>query len=179
MRILFKSFVVTAALAVSGTSFATASGHWPAVPSRLALDTPYGNLHVSSSEYVYESRLMLDDREIEPLVTGLLNIPYAFSADDFHVALVSVDTGQKACPFHYKWVMLKSEGYTVTPRFGSCSEKIRVDTENAGFTMLTPSIEQPGKLDRYIYDGETVTHATIDADEQTGDDSSPGKPPAS
>lgn len=161
MRAFNTILSIAFVLAHAGPALATDAASWPAAPSRLALETPYGNLQVSASDYVYESYLLLDNQPIEPQVKGLLNIPYAFSSTDFHIALISIDTGDKACPFHYKWITLDNNGYTVTPRFGSCSDKIRVDADKNGFLLLTPSVEQPDMLDRYQYDGETITLQTI------------------
>lgn len=158
MRVSIISLSVALTLATAGSAFATETSEWPSAPSRLALDTPYGALHVSASEYVYESRLMLDGHEIQPRVKGLLNIPHAFSSPKFHIALVSIDTGKQSCPVSYTWVMLKESGYSITPPFGSCSEKIRVSTEGATFSVQTPNAEDPSKIDRYIYDGDTVTY---------------------
>lgn len=152
-------FLVNAALIfATATGLATETSDWPSAPSRLALDTPYGNLHVSPSDYVYESRLLLGSDEIQPKIEGLLNIPYAFSSTDFHVALVSIDTGEQHCPVSYAWVMLKEEGYSITAPFGSCSEKIRVSTKGALFSVQTPNADDASKTDLYIYDGETVSY---------------------
>ena len=163
MRTLLRTLLPALALFHACAALATHDAQWPAVPSRLQLDTPYGQLHVSASDYVYESYLMLDDQRIEPEVKGLLNIPYAFSAANFHVALVSVDTCSKNCPVHYTWIMLNETGYTATPPFGSCTDQIRVDTTPEGFTMLTPSVEHDDKLDKYLYDGKVVTVDTVPA----------------
>lgn len=138
----------------------TADSHsvsdWPKPPSRLQLNTPYGQLQVSQSDYVYEARLLLDGKETSPPVMGLLNIPYAFSASEYHVALVSIDSGDNACPFNYKWVLLNPGGYDISEAFGSCSERIRVFADNHLFTMQTPNQEQPDKIDTYVFDGKTV-----------------------
>lgn len=151
--------LVNAALIfATATGLAAETSEWPSAPSRLELDTPYGNLHVSPSEYVYESRLLLGKDEIQPEVKGLLNIPYAFSSTDFHVALVSIDTGEQHCPVSYAWIMLKEDGYSITTPFGSCSEKIRVSTKGSSFALQTPNADDSSKIDLYIYDGETVSY---------------------
>lgn len=155
-----RHFCAVLMLAMTSTAMATDSSPWPAVPSRLTLETPYGDLRVSSSDYVYESRLMLDGIEIQPLTKGLLNIPYAFSSPDFHVALVSINTGDPVCAVTYRWIMLNDAGYTTTPRFGSCSESINVSARGATFTLVTPSIDNPAELDHYLYDGKSVTKKT-------------------
>lgn len=156
MRIIANYIVAMLMLFCTGNAGASTPSQWPVNPSRLQLSTPYGELHVSPSDYVYESRLMLDDQDIEPEIKGLLNIPYAFSTPDFHVALISISTGDDDCPYYYKWIKLKQNGYTLTPRFGSCSESIRVSTKGTIFTMQTPSAEVPGKLDSYLYDGTNI-----------------------
>lgn len=157
MHVSIARLLAMTVLIYSGTAAASTPPSWPESPSRLQLDTPYGELHVSASDYVYESRLMLDDHDIEPLIKGLLNIPYAFSSPKFHVALVSINTGHNDCPVTYKWVMLKESGYTVTPRFGSCSESIKVTAQGATFILETPNQNSPAEFDTYIYDGKTVT----------------------
>lgn len=149
-------FIVALMLAFTRTAAATDASEWPTAPSRLTLDTPYGELHVSPSDYVYESRLMLDEHEIQPQVKGLLNIPYAFSSTDFHVALVSIDTGDQVCPFTYTWIMLNKDGYSATPQFGSCSESIKVSAEGQTFRLTTPNEANPDHVDIYLYDGKTV-----------------------
>lgn len=156
MRILLSQFMAVGMLVCTGAAGAAAQPQWPDNPSRLQLNTPYGDLHVSSSDYVYESRLMLDDHDVEPLVQGLLNIPYAFSSPGFHVALVSINTGDNGCPIVYKWIMLKKSGYSITPDFGSCSESIQVSAQGHVFTLKTPNAQNPDKVDTYIYDGKTV-----------------------
>lgn len=129
---------------------------WPAAPSRLQLETPYGHLHVSQSDYVYESRLLLDDEPIQPVVEGLLNIPYAYSSSRYHVALVSIDSGHSSCPVAYQWITLSAKGYDITPPFGSCSSAIRVAAKGTRFTLETPSQDTPGRVDVYVYDGKSV-----------------------
>lgn len=156
MHVSISHLLAVTLLTYSAAVAASTPPPWPENPSRLQLDTPYGELHVSPSEYVYESRLMLDDHEIEPSIKGLLNIPYAFSSPKFHVALISVNTGDNNCPVTYKWVMIKEGGYTVTPRFGSCSESIRVVAQGATFILETPSEQDPTAISTYIYDGKTI-----------------------
>lgn len=129
---------------------------WPSTPSRLQLNTPYGQLHVSQSDYIYEARLLLNGEETRPPVLGLLNIPYAFSTNDYHVALISIDSGDDACPMNYKWILLDPHGYSISEAFGSCSERIRVFADKNQFTVQTPNLEEPDKIDTYIFDGETV-----------------------
>lgn len=158
MRASFICLTVALTLTFGHAAFATDSSQWPSAPSRLSLDTPYGNLHVSASDYVYESLLKLDEEEIEPQIKGLLNIPYAFSSPDFHIALISIDTGDKTCPVSYKWITLKSTGYSVTPKFGSCSDQIKVTAEGTTFSLQTPNTEDPDKIDHYLYDGETLSY---------------------
>lgn len=129
---------------------------WPASPSRLQLATPYGKVHVSQSDYVYEARLLVNGKETTPPVMGLLNIPYAFSASEYHVALISIDSGDETCPVNYKWIWLETNGYRISGAFGSCSERIRVFADGNQFTLQTPNMEEPDKIDTYIFDGETV-----------------------
>lgn len=129
---------------------------WPATPSRLQLITPYGRLHISQSDYIYEARLLLNGQETVPSVMGLLNIPYAFSTADYHLALISIDSGEEHCPVKYKWVWLDTAGHHISEGFGSCSDRIRVFVDNNHFTLQTPNLEEPDKIDTYIFDGKTV-----------------------
>jgi len=129
---------------------------WPVSPSRLNLPTPYGDLHIATSEYVYESTLRIDDVDVEPAVRGMLNITYAFSTSKAHVALVSINSGNNACPITYRWVVMQKSGYTVSPEFGSCSDRIKVSAKGRLFTLQTPSSQKPDKIDIYTYDGKTI-----------------------
>lgn len=163
MHASLNPFIVALMLTFTSTAVATDAdaSQWPSSPSRLTLDTPYGDLHVSPSDYIYESRLMLDEHEIQPQVKGLLNIPYAFSSTDFHVALVSIETGDQVCPITYTWIMLNKAGYSTTPTFGSCSESIKVSAEGQTFRLMTPSAANPDDSDIYLYDGKTVKKKSL------------------
>ena len=147
-------------VALSGGAWAT-QPQWPAPPSRLVLATPNGTLHVRTSEYIYESKLLIDGVDIEPRIEGLLNIPYAFSMPNEHIALVSINTGQNSCPVAYRWVVLGKKGYKVSRAFGSCSEHIEVSAKKRVFTLKTPNIQKPDKIDLYEYDGKTIKHRTV------------------
>lgn len=151
-RCLAGVMLAAASLAAAATSPAS----WPVSPSRLALDTPYGKLHIATSEYVYESRLMIDGADVAPAVHGILNITYAYSLPKAQVALVSINTGYNTCPVAYRWVVLEASGYTVSPEFGSCSEQIKVTARGRVFTMRTPNSQKPDKIDIYTYDGKTI-----------------------
>jgi hypothetical protein len=133
---------------------------WPPLPSRLDFATPYGTLGIKSYEYVYEARLQIDQVEISPPVEGLLNITYAFSLPNAEAALVSISDGNPHCPFKYRWVVLHRKGYTVSPAFGSCSEKVKVSVEGRRFFLETPDHQKPDKIDTYIYDGKALTRRT-------------------
>ncbi len=137
-----------------------ASTNWPAAPSRLVFDTPYGTLQIKDNEYVYESRLHFNNTDVAPVVEGLLNIPYAFSLPAAQVALVSISTGDPDCPVSYRWVVLKEKGYTVSNSFGSCSEQIKVSVKGRTFLVQTPNSQMPGKIDVYAYDGKKVRKRT-------------------
>lgn len=158
MRASFIFLAASLALSTTVSAQANETTEWPSPPSRLELSTPYGDLHVSSSEYVYESRLMFNNHEVEPQIKGLLNIPYAYSSPKFQIALVSIDTGEQTCPVSYIWVTLNENGYTTTQPFGSCSDKIRVSTEGATFSVHTPNPDDADKTDHYIYDGKSLTY---------------------
>lgn len=151
--------VLASVLFVLGSQAAVASQtQWPTSPSRTQLATPYGNLHVVSSEYVYESRLQVDDTDVDPEIFGILNITYAFSTPTSQSALVSINTGNNGCPFVYRWIVLDKSGYRVSPEFGSCNDQIKVTVKGRKLTMITPSTHTPDSVDMYTYDGKTLKH---------------------
>lgn len=143
-------------LLVCGAASAAPETNWPVAPKLIELPTPYGTLAVGDSDYVYEARLKLDGAQVEPLVTGMLSISYAFSMRDAQAALVTISKGNDACPVSYRWIVLRAEGYKVSPEFGSCSEHIHVTADAAKLTVQTPSRDKPGALDVYVYDGKTI-----------------------
>lgn len=147
-------------LLVCGPSMASVDANWPTPPKLSELATPYGTLAVGASEYVYESRLQLDGTQIEPLISGMLNISYVFSIPDAQAALVTISKGNDTCPVSYRWVVLKADGYHVSPEFGSCSENIKVSAKARTLKVLTPSREAPDMLDVYEFDGERIRHRT-------------------
>lgn len=138
----------------------SASPNWPEAPSRMTFDTPYGTLQIKNNEYVYESRLHFNNTDVAPVVQGLLNIPYAFSLPAAQVALISVSSGNNDCPVSYRWVVLKKQGYTLSPPFGSCSEQIKVTVKGRNFVVQTPNTQKPDKMDVYAYDGKTIRKRT-------------------
>ena len=159
---MFTSFSRLAASAIFGFASlgAHASDGWPVSPSRLNLATPYGTLHVATSEYVYESALQVDDADVEPTIRGILNITYAFNMPKAQAALVSINKGNNGCPVMYRWIVLDENGYKVSPEFGSCSDQIKVTATGRLFTMQTPSTQKRDKIDIYTYDGKTVKRRT-------------------
>lgn len=156
MRTSFSLLLAVLMLAYAGLATA-AHDQWPAPPSRLNLETPYGTLGVSGSDYVYESILVFNGKPVEPHIEGLLNIPYAFSSGRYHAALISIDSGSKSCPVAYQWIVLNSDGYKLSPEFGSCSEQIRVSAVHKTFTLETPNRQNPAKTDVYVFDGKSIT----------------------
>src|SRR5690606_23718660 len=122
------------------------------------LDRPprYGRLAVGEGAYVYEAYLQLDGIQVEPQVSGMLNISYAFSMPQAQAALIVINKGYDACPVTYRWVVLRAGSYKISPEFGSCTEHIRVSADSTRLTVQTPSLENPGALDVYVYDGKTV-----------------------
>lgn|GEM_PF-822169 len=154
----FLLLVLTLGISLSNVS--GASTDWPTVPSRLTLDTPYGLLQVVNNEYVYESRLRFNDSDVTPEVQGLLNIPYAFSLPSSQIALISIHTGDEACPVSYRWVIVRKDGYSMSPPFGSCSERIKVTVKGSTFLVQTPSAQKPDKIDIYAYDGKNIRKRT-------------------
>jgi len=132
------------------------SASWPVPPSRLELATPYGDLHVKASEYIYEALLLIDDTPVEPRIEGLLNITYAFATPHSLAALISVSNGNDACPIAYRWIVLGEKGYKVSDSFGSCSPKIQVAAEANKLIVTTPNAKKPDKIDTYVYDGKRI-----------------------
>ncbi len=155
-RTLLLSLCVLACTPAIGAT----STEWPQPPSRVNLATPYGTLGVTSSDYVYESRLHVNDNELAPRIEGLLNITYAFALRSSQAALVSISDGNAQCPIKYRWVILRPDGYQVSPAFGSCSEHIKVSVAGTKFTLQTPNNEKPDKIDIYVYDGKTIRQRT-------------------
>jgi len=159
MLSLFRTLLAGIALIASAqVAAAEPTDPWPVSPSVMQMATPYGNLHVVTSEYVYESRLRLNDVDIEPAIKGILNITHAFSLPKARVVLVSINNGNNACPIRYRWVVLRADTYKVSPEFGSCSDKIKVSAKGHKLTLTTPSLQKPDKIDVYIYDGKTIKH---------------------
>lgn len=158
MPITLGRYLAGLSLVLYGWTAIAAPAAWQVPPSRLDLDTPHGELHVTPSDYVYESVLRLNNADIEPRIVGLLNIPYAYNMPEFHAALISIHKGNEGCPVVYRWVRIDKSGYSVTPEFGSCSENIQVSAIGRTLTVLTPSSTNPDKMDSYTYDGNAVKH---------------------
>ncbi|MEO6985628.1 MAG: hypothetical protein ABI155_09815 [Paralcaligenes sp.] len=156
-RPLFSACVIFFACLHPGQATETT---WPVPPSRLSLPTPYGTLDIKTSGYIYESHLTLDGIDLKPKIEGLLNITYAFaiSKTKTYIALVSISSGNNACPVSYRWVTIHQGGYKVSPTFGSCSNQIKVSAHGGTFTLVTPSAQKPDKTDIYIYDGNHIRH---------------------
>lgn len=156
MKAMFNCLAASVLIFACAPLVGATTAPWPNPLSRMDLATPYGTLHIQTSEYVYESRLRIDDTDIDPKISGILNIPYAFSLPAAQAALVSISTGNDACPVTYRWVILKKTGYKVSPEFGSCSDKIKVSATGRRFTLQTPNTQKPDKIDVYVYDGQTL-----------------------
>ena len=162
-RSIFVSLLFACAV-----SHAAPEANWPPPPQYSELPTPYGTLAVGPSEYIYEARLVLDGARLEPEIKGLLSILYAFSMPQSQAALVSISKGNESCPVSYRWVILKQDGYTVSPEFGSCSEQIRVSADSRKLTLHTPNPESEDLLDVYVYDGTSIKYATAPSKTKTG-----------
>lgn len=154
--LLLSCKALVALLLTCGLVQAEALEGWSVAPKLNELPTPYGTLAVSASDYVYEAQLLLDGQAIEPEISGLLNIRYAFELPGSQAALVSVSRGSEVCPIAYQWVVLKADSYVVSPAFGSCSEHIRVSANTKTLTLETPSQDKTGAVDVYVYDGTNV-----------------------
>jgi len=148
------------ALCICGTAWAAPEASWPVPPKLIELPTPYGTLAVGPSDYIYESKLELDGTLLEPQISGMLNIHYAFEMPDAQAALISISRGNETCPISYRWVVLRADGYKVSPEFGSCSPQIRVSADSSQLTLQTPNAQSPDTLDVYVYDGATVKQST-------------------
>lgn len=153
---LQRALSYLAGLALAGISV-NAAAEWRALPSSLAFETPYGTLSVQTREYIYESKLYLDNVLIQPLIQGRLDITYAYQIDDAHAALISISDGNTQCPVQYVWVTLHNKGYRVSPTFGSCSKQIKVNAKGALLILTTPNAQQAGKVDVYTYDGNRIS----------------------
>jgi hypothetical protein len=145
-------------LTASCLQHARANTEWPTLPSLLELDTDYGHLNVKNSEYIYDSQLLWDGLELDPNLRGLLNITYAFKLPQSVAVLVSINDGSSVCPIHFRWVILKKEDATISPEFGSCSDRIKVSATLRTLTLRTPNPTKPDKIDVYVYDGKKITH---------------------
>jgi len=141
-------------------SFAPATAapadNWPVPQKFFELPTPYGTLAVKESEYVYEARLQLNGELLDPDISGMLDIRYAFSMPKAQAALVAISKGNDTCPISYRWVIIKPQSYIISPEFGSCSEFIRVSADTSQLKLETPSRDAPNTLDTYVYDGQTL-----------------------
>lgn len=94
LKVFIRYVVIGLSLALQPfVAHSAASQTWPQPPSQLSLDSPYGTLQVSQSDYVYEAQLQLDSQIIAPELKGLINIPYAFRQSNNQTALISVDNG--------------------------------------------------------------------------------------
>lgn len=147
-------------LAASHSSWA-ADDPWPVQPSRLQLSTPYGTLSVKPSEYVYESRLLINDKETSPKIEGIINITYSFALPKSQATLISINSGNNDCPIAYRWVTLQAKGYKISSAFGSCSERIQVTAKGGKLTLQTPNVKNKNKIDIYVYDGKTIKQRTL------------------
>ncbi len=157
-KVFIRHVVIGLSLALQPfVAHSAASQTWPQPPSQLSLDSPYGTLQVSQSDYVYEAQLQLDAKIIAPELKGLINIPYAFKQSNNQTALISVDNGLGGCSINYHWVTVSSKGYTVSPAFGSCSAQIRVRHHGRTLIMETPSLDNPALIDEYRYDGRKIS----------------------
>lgn len=158
MSAFISRLLAAASLLLGSPAFGNTQPSWPVSPSRLQLSTPYGDLQVKSSEYIYEARLQIDDTDVDPEIHGILNITYAFNMPTSQAALVSINSGNNGCPIMYRWIVLKKSGYEVSPEFGSCNEHIKVSAKGRHLTLQTPSAQAADKIDEYVYDGKTVKH---------------------
>lgn len=148
-----------------------ATAGWPEPPSSTVYESVYGTLTVETSEYIYESKLYLNNKPIQPALHGLLDISYAYELKDAHAALVAVSDGNQQCAIRYHWVVLKRKGYQVSPAFGSCSEHIKVTSKGTRLILSTPSTKAADKVDVYIYYDNHIekhtraaTEAELDSD---------------
>lgn len=156
MLLYFGRLLSFVLMLLFGWSALAAPINWPTQHSRLFLDTPHGNLHITHSDYIYEAVLRLDDTDIQPQIMGQLNIPYAYNMPGYHAALISISKGNEVCPVMYRWIRLDATGYSVSSEFGSCSPNIKVSATAQRLTLQTPNTTNPDKIDTYIYDGKKL-----------------------
>lgn len=142
--------------AVLAPALSQGTDDWPSPPSRENLVTDHGTITVSPSSYVYGSTLQIDGAEASPIVRGLIRISYAYHLARSDVALISIDTGDAHCAVHYRWIALSKSGYKLTEPFGSCSPLIRIQTRGSQLLLQTPSADQDGEVDTWVYNGKTI-----------------------
>jgi hypothetical protein len=137
-------------------SAAATTTPWPTPPSLTRLETPFGTLEVRETGYVYESYLTFDGKKVEPDISGLINITYAYRLNEARVVLIAVNSGSPACLVTYRWMTIRKGGYTLTEPFGSCSQDISVVTRGDRFVLRTPNKDKAGAIDTWVYDGHSV-----------------------
>jgi len=152
--------IIAGLVPLLGSHSSWAGDAWPVPPSHLQLTTPYGNLDVKTSEYVYESRLQVNGSDTDPRIEGIINITYSFLMPKAQAALLSINNGSNNCPITYRWIILQSESYKISPAFGSCSNLIKVSVKGRSLTVRTPNVQEKDKIDIYVYDGKTIKQYT-------------------
>jgi uncharacterized protein YecT (DUF1311 family) len=120
--------------------------------SRQVVTTPFGKVSISSSH-----SLLLDDREINPAITGdfglILDTPIPFG--DRYAILVTSLSGGTACPAMYRWLLLTKSGHVVSKEFGTCSDMAQPSMRGGRLTVTMPG--NGGDEVQYSYDGSALT----------------------
>lgn len=158
---LVSGLLCLAALQTPAAAQAAPAIEWPVTPAYTSLETPYGNLVIQASDYVYGATLFFDGKPTQPDIKGILNISYAYVVGKRRQILVSQDQGQTDCPVVYYWVTVDAKGYRITGPFGSCSPQIRVSTHGTSLRLETPDRLRPDKLDIWEFDGQKVRKLTV------------------
>ena len=108
----FKNFLLVLFLIGSSIYMANAQ----------TLKTPFGVLTVSN-----DTDLLLNQKQFSPKINGGMSIDFRFSikyGDKFAV-LLAMQSGGRACPSTYQWILLSDKGFEASPEFGNCSEEVK------------------------------------------------------
>lgn len=133
-------------------------------PKDDSMVTPLGKLKISEDKV-----LLLDGKPIKPRVQGnvLLDVSKQFSFRKNQAFLIE-DIGGTACPAVYRWIIVSSQGYVVSPSFGTCSDLIETSVDGEKLLAVMPGFVGPfepvskhkkavKQKFTYLYDGKLLT----------------------
>jgi hypothetical protein len=97
--------------------------------------TPYGILSVSN-----QGDLILNQKIFSPQINGGTGIDFRFSSKygDKFAVLLALETGGRACPSVYQWVLLSEKGFEASPEFGNCSEEVKTSLAGSELIVQAP-----------------------------------------